>query len=218
MIEVKNVYLDYVKEYHTLNDISLSVDDGELVVIFGEKESGKSSLIRVVAGIEPATKGEVYIKDININKLNYKTDISMGYVSSQGNFYENRTVKSNLEYVLKIRKQTKEKINSSVNAALLKYNLKHLQDTKVKDLNKLDKMKLSLARLSMRKLELLIVDDIFEEFSTSEAKVLAELVKELVENNGCSAFVAASDNKVLKILNGRVIEIKFGSLEKWYGG
>lgn len=214
MIEVKNVYLDYVKEYHTLNDISMNVDKGEFVVLFGEVDSGKSSLIRVISGIEPATKGEVYIKGININKLNYKTDISMGYISAKGNFYENRTVEYNLEYVLKIRKEMKEKIQSSVNSAMLKYGLKSLQDMKVKSLSRLDKMKLSIARLSLRKLDLIMVDDIFEGFSHKEAKELAELIKELIEINECTAVVAVSDSKLLKILDGRRVDIKFGSLEK----
>lgn len=214
MIEVRNVYLDYVKEYHTLNDISMKVNKGEFVVLFGEVDSGKSSLIRVIAGIEPATKGEVYIKDININKLNYKTDISMGYLSAKGNFYENRTVKQNLEYVLKIRKEIKDKIESNVNAAMLKYGLKPLQDMKVKNLGNLDRIKLAIARLSLRKLELMMVDDIFEGFSNKDAKELAELVKELIEVNECTAVVAVSDSKLLKILDGRRIDIKFGSLEK----
>ena len=213
MIEVKNVFLDYVKEYHTLNDISLSVADGETVVLLGEKDSGKSSLIRVIAGIEPVTKGEVYIKGININKLNYKTDVNMGYISSKGNFFENKTVKYNLEYVLKIRKQMKEKIDSNVNAALLKYDFKHLQDTKVKELNKFDRIKIAIARLSLRKLELVIVDNIFEDFSALEAKKLAELLKDLIEMNNCTAIIATSKESLLKVLDGRVIKLKYGSLE-----
>jgi len=213
MIEVKNVFLDYVKEYHTLNDISLSVADGETVILLGEKDSGKSSLIRVVAGIEQANKGEVYVKGININKLNYKTDISIGYISSKGNFFDNKTVKYNLEYVLKIRKQMKEKIDSAVNAALLKYDLKHLQDTKVKLLNKFDKIKIAIARLSLRKLELVFVDDIFDDFSVSEAKKLVERLKDLIEINSCTAVIATSKEGLLKVLNGRVLKLKYGSLE-----
>ncbi len=75
MLSVNNVYLKYTKEYNTLNNINLQIENGEQVILFGEKESGKSSLIRVIAGLEKATKGEVLINNINVNKINYKADV-----------------------------------------------------------------------------------------------------------------------------------------------
>lgn len=212
MLNVSNVYLKYTKEYNTLNNINLKVEDGEQVVLFGEKESGKSSLIRVVAGLEKVASGEVLIKNINVSNINFKTDVSLGYISSFGAFLERKTVEQNLKYVLKIRKLDKSEINSKVNGVILSYNLEGLKDRKIKDLSDFDKMRVAIARLSLRKLEFLICDDIFENFADADAIKLANLVKNLIEQNDCTSLIAVSSDKLLKQFNGRVVKLKFGSI------
>ena len=162
MILVKNVYLSYTKEYYTLNNINLEVNKGEKVVLFGEKESGKSSLIRVIAGLEKPTKGNVYLDNTDISKVDFKNGLSLGYIGSTGVFLNNKSLKKNLEYVLKIRKEQKEVITSRVANALIKYNMENIADTKVKNLGRFEKLKLSIARLSLRKVDLFLIDDIFE--------------------------------------------------------
>ena len=137
MLSVNNVYLKYTKEFNTLNNINLKVEDGEHVVLFGEKESGKSSLLRVVAGLEKVTSGDVLVKNIDVKKLNLKSDVSLGYISALGAFLENKTVEQNLAYVLKIRKFDKNDINSKVNGVVLSYGLEGLKTRKLKDLSDL---------------------------------------------------------------------------------
>lgn len=212
MLVVNNVYLKYTKEYNTLNNINLKIDDGENVVLFGEKESGKSSLIRVIAGLEKVTTGEVLIKNTNVQKLNFKTDISLGYISSYGAFFEKKTVEQNLEYVLKIRKYDKDVIKSKVNGVILSYGLEGLKDRKLRDLSDFDRMRVALARLSLRKIEFLICDDIFESFAESDALKLVKMVKNLIEENECASIVAVSNEKIAKQFGGRVVRLKFGSI------
>lgn len=212
MLNVSNVYLKYTKEYNTLNNINLNVEDGEHVILFGEKESGKSSLIRVIAGLEKVTSGDVIIKNVDVKKINFKTDISMGYLSTLGAFLERKTVTQNLEYVLKIRKYDKEQINSKVNGVILSYGLEGLKDRKLKDLSPFDRIKVAIARLSLRKIDFLIVDDIFENFADSDAQKLATMINNIIDQNDCSSIVALSNEKLLKSFKGRVVRLKFGSI------
>lgn len=212
MLNVSNVYLKYTKEYNTLNNINLNVEDGEHVILFGEKESGKSSLIRVIAGLEKVTSGDVIIKNVDVKKINFKTDISMGYLSTLGAFLERKTVTQNLEYVLKIRKYDKEQINSKVNGVILSYGLEGLKDRKLKDLSPFDRIKVAIARLSLRKIDFLIVDDIFENFADSDVQKLATMINNIIDQNDCSSIVALSNEKLLKSFKGRVVRLKFGSI------
>ncbi len=212
MLDVSNVYLKYTKEYNTLNNINLKVDDNERVILFGEKESGKSSLIRVIAGLEKVTSGDVVIKNIPINKLNYKTDISLGYLSALSSFFERKTVKQNLEYVLKIRKFDKDSIASKVNGVILSYGLEGLKDRKLKDLSDYDRIRVAIARLSLRKLEFLICDDVFENFADADAVKLTVLINALIEQNDCASLIAVSKDSIAKQFDGRIVKIKFGSI------
>lgn len=213
MLKVNNVFLSYTKEYYTLNDISLEVANNERVVIIGEKESGKSSLIRVIAGLEKPTKGEIFIKNIDISKVDFAHDVALGYLSCFGAFLNKKSVKENLMYVLKIRKMQKEMINNKVKTALLAYNLDDIKDFKVKDLNEFDKLRVAIARLSLRPIELFVVDDIFENFSEEESLKLAKLIIDLLDaNSNSAAIIAVSNTKIAKIFGGRQIRLKFGSI------
>ena len=61
MIRVKNLCLKYTKEYYALFDVSFDVKKGESVALLGEECSGKTSMLRVLAGLETANSGEVYV-------------------------------------------------------------------------------------------------------------------------------------------------------------
>lgn len=212
MLNVSNLYLKYTKEYNTLNNINLKVENNENVVLFGEKESGKSSLIRVIAGLEKITSGEVLIKNIDIKKLNLKNDVSLGYISTYGAFLENKTVVQNLAYVLKIRKYDKDDIASKVNGVVLSYGLEGLKDRKLKDLSDFDRMRVAIARLNLRKIEFLLCDDIFENFAEIDALKLCKMVNALIDQNDCTSIVAVSNEKIAKQFKGRVVKLKFGSI------
>ena len=212
MLSVNNVYLKYTKEFNTLNNINLKVEDGEHVVLFGEKESGKSSLLRVVAGLEKVTSGDVLVKNIDVKKLNLKSDVSLGYISALGAFLENKTVEQNLAYVLKIRKFDKNDINSKVNGVVLSYGLEGLKTRKLKDLSDFDRMRVAIARLSLRKIDFLVCDDIFENFAEADSLKLTKMINALIDQNECSSIVAVSDSKIAKQFKGRVVTLKFGSI------
>ena len=100
MLSIKNLYLKYTKEYYALNDINLDVAVGESVALVGEENSGKTSLLRVIAKLEGFDSGEIYINKIPIKKIDFKTDINVGYVPYCPVFLENKTVYENFKYIL----------------------------------------------------------------------------------------------------------------------
>ena len=71
MIRISNLFLRYVRQYYALYDINLEIAQGERVAFIGKKESGKTSLLRILLKLEKAQKGEVYIKNIPLKKLNF---------------------------------------------------------------------------------------------------------------------------------------------------
>ncbi len=134
MLQVKHLYLKYTREYFALYDVNLDIADGESVAFVGEDESGKTSLLRVFAKLEKPTKGEIYIKDIPIEKLNYKTDISAGYIPATPVFFEKKSVYENLKYVLKTWGYEESEIENKINQIIIDYAIEKLRDVKIKDL------------------------------------------------------------------------------------
>ena len=92
MIRVKNLCLKYTKEYYALYDVSFEVKKGESVALFGEEYSGKTSMLRVLAGLEDPNSGEVYVKDVPLKKIDFSCDVEMGYIPATPVFFPKKTV------------------------------------------------------------------------------------------------------------------------------
>ena len=213
MILINNLYLKYIREYYALYDINLKIKEGESVAFLGEVESGKTSLIRILAKVEKYSKGEVYIKNIPLRKINYATDINLGYLPATPVFLENKTVYENLLYILKTQKVKKSEIENKINNILIEFNLESLKDTKLKQLSLFEKYLISFARLSFRKLEIVLIDDIFEKLNEEQSEIIKELIKKLYV--GKSTLILATQNeKIAKELCKRKIYFKSGSIEE----
>ena len=213
MLEIKNLYLSYTKEYFTLNNINLTVADGEHIVLLGEKESGKSSLVRMIAGLEKATKGSIEFNGQLVQPSLFKQDVKLGYLSSTGAFFNRKNVLKNLQYVLKIRGLKKDEMNSRINACVLLNKLENILYLPVKNLSKFDQYRVAIARLSLRPLDVILVDDIFEQVSEEEAEKLVELLDDLQKQNPEATVIVAVDNEeIANLLKGKIVRLKYGSV------
>ena len=211
MIELKNVYLSYTKEYYTLFDVSMSVAKGKTAVVFGAVESGKSTLLRVIAGFEKPTSGTVTINGQTPDKVDFKS-FNLGYLPEDGVFKENKTVEYNIAYPLKLRKFDKDISEIKVQNAIKSYDLSTLYNVKLRELQLFDRYKVALARFSLRDIQLFLIDDIFSGVSEDDAVTLAKYIVELIKNNGATAIVACSDAKIAKIFKGEIIKLEQGSI------
>ena len=183
MLSIKNLYLKYTKEYYALNDINLDVAVGESVALVWEENSGKTSLLRVIAKLEGFDSGEIYINKIPIKKIDFKTDINVGYVPYCPVFLENKTVYENFKYILNKKGVKPAEAEKMINNAIIEYSIEKLRDVKVKNIRKEDKYILSLIRLSFRPIDLLLVDNIFDEISDVYIEAILSLIKRLKKSD-----------------------------------
>ena len=179
MLSIKNLYLKYTKEFYALEDINLDVAPGESVAFVGEENSGKTTLLRVIAKLEDFDSGEIYINKIPLKKVDFKTDISVGYVPYCPVFLENKTVYENFKYILNKKGFKPAEAEKMINNAIIDFSLERIRDEKIKNIRKEDKYILSLIRLSFRKLDLLLVDNIFDDISDVYIDAILNLIKQL---------------------------------------
>jgi len=105
ILEVKNIDAGYDAQ-HVLFDVSLSVDQGEIVTILGPNGAGKSTLLKTLAGIIAPTKGEIFLKDQMTHTFEPHQIVGSGmsWVPQENNIFPPMSVKENLEmgaYLLK---------------------------------------------------------------------------------------------------------------------
>ena len=211
MLKVNNLYLRYTREFYALYNINIEIGDNEKVAFVGHDESGKTSLIRIFAKLEKMTKGEVFIKDIPLEKLNYKTDISAGYVPACPVFLEKKSVYENFKYILKGWGYSDSEIETKINDTIIEYSLEKIKDTKLKDLSMEEKYVLSLIRLSFRDLEFLMVDNIFDKLSQTTLEVVLALIKSIATKK-TTLIVATTKEEIANKLCKRKIYFKHGSI------
>ena len=212
MLKVEHLYVSFTKEYFTLNDLDFELKDGERLLIVGNKESGRTALLRTLVGLENKVKGDISFKNIPIEKIDFQNDISIGYLPANPAFLENKSVKANIEYVLKIRKEDKKTWEIKVKNALVGYGLDYLKNRKAKDLNYLDRIKLALARLTVRNIELFLIDDIFDKLSTSEKMGVVKNIKAMIKTNSASALIMTDNEEVATAFGYNKKYLIYGSL------
>ena len=211
MLSIKHLFLKYTREFYALYDINIEVDGGESVALVGMDDSGKTSLLRVIAKFEKPTKGEVYLKDRPLKKVNFRSDISAGYVPAKPVFLENKTVYENLKYILSERKIPPEEIETKINEAVIEFSLEKIKDEKVGNLSVEEKYILSLIRLSFRKLDFLMIDNIFDHLSEFYIEIIEEILSKL-KTPRTTLLLATTDEKIADRFCKRKIYFKNGSV------
>ena len=214
MIEIKNLYLKYIREYYALFNINLTINDGDTVAFVGGNLSGRTTLLRVIAGLEKYDSGEIYINNRDLASVDFKCDVNLGYVPEVPVFFDNKSVYDNLKYVLAERKISKTEIEEKINKALIDFNIEKYKNIKIKDLDLYEKYIICFVRLSLRKLDYLLVDNIFDKLNEDEAEAFVKLIDDLFVSKKITTIIVAEKYDLLKPICSRCINFDEGSISE----
>lgn len=215
MISFSNVFVKYTKEFYALSNINFEADKGEVVALIGPKDSGKTCMLRLLAGLEKQDRGEVYIKNIPLEKVDYSVDVSVGYIPYKASFLDKKSVYDNLKYILEVRKTDKSLLEENINQAIINFKLESIAQEKVYKLSLYEKYLVSVARLSFRnQLDLVLIDNIFEELSPNETKELIKLFKKYFAKSNTLLIIATSDEQIANSIATKKVFLKYGTIDK----
>lgn len=143
---------------HVLQDINLTINDGEFVVIVGPSGCGKSTLLRVIAGLEDPDSGEVKMDNVVINDmLPAKRDFSMVFQSYA--LYPFLTVAGNLAFGLRQKGHPKEEILRRVDQVSKVLSLDPYLERKPSELSGGQRQRVALGRALVRQPKLFLFDE-----------------------------------------------------------
>lgn len=213
MIEIKNLYLKYIREYYALYNINLKIDEGECVAFTGQEHSGRTTLLRAIAGLEKFDKGEIFINDREIRNVDFSTDIELGYVPVVPVFFENKSVYDNLKYVLQERKVNKNEIENRINQVLIDFKIEKYRNIKIQDLDLFEKYLISFVRLSLRPIKILLVDNIFSKLNEDETNAFIKFIKDLFVSKKVTTIIVSDSFEIVKEICSREIHFTSGSID-----
>jgi multiple sugar transport system ATP-binding protein len=174
-LRLEHICKSFTKDKFILNDISLSIDEGEFVVFLGPSGCGKTTLLRIIAGLEKEDKGKIYFDDVEINNFEPK-DRNIGMVFQNYALYPHLSVYDNIAFPLKINGIKKAQIEQRVKEISEFIGLSEFLQYKPKQLSGGQKQRVALGRAISRNPKLFLFD---EPLSNLDAKLRAQMRTEL---------------------------------------
>ena len=163
MIDIRHVYQTFGNR-HILKDVSLSIQDGETMVILGASGSGKSTLLKLIIGLLRPTSGEVLVNGKDMAKLS-EQELNeerrhMGMVFQYSALFDSMNVKENVAFGLRMHTKLSEKeIEKVVQEKLKLVGLEGIEDLMPSSLSGGMKKRVSLARAIAMEPDIILYDE-----------------------------------------------------------
>ena len=203
-IEARNVSKRF-GDFVALDDVSISVESGSLTALLGPSGGGKSTLLRVIAGLETPDAGEVFISGKEATALApQKRDV--GFVFQHYAPFTHMTVWDNIAFGLTIRRRPKDEVRARVAELLELVQLKGLDKRYPSQLSGGQRQRMALARALAAQPEVLLLD---EPFGALDARVRKELREWLLrlhdEMHVTTIFVTHDQEEALEVADNVVV-------------
>lgn len=211
-IEIKNVTKKF-GEVTAVNRVNFSVNDGELIGLLGPSGGGKTTVLRMIAGLEVPTEGDVFIRGQRMNDVSVQHR-NIGFVFQSYALFKNMNVAKNIAFGLKIKKWKKPDIEARVAELITLFGLSGLEKRYPHQLSGGQRQRVAIARALAPKPSVLLLD---EPFGAVDAKIRQELREWLVtlhhELNVTTIFVTHDQEEAMEVSN-RIVIFSKGNLEQ----
>lgn len=213
-----NLQLDNVSKIYSsgalaLYKVNLQLSDSEFVAIIGGEKSGKSTLLRVIAGLENVTEGQIIVGGADVTAQPSKDrDIAMIF---QGNtLYPSLNVFDNLAYGLKLRKVSQTVIDQRVRAVAELLGLTDLLFRKPKMLTTEQKQKVAFGRAMVREPKLYLLDDPIAGISSDvRERLRSMLINIQMRMKGTFVYATKNVNEALTMAT-RIVVLREGFVQQ----
>lgn len=217
IVELKNVskiYKTGEKEFKALDNIDLSINKGEFVVILGPSGAGKSTLLNLIGGMDTPTEGTIRIDGEDISKYNenqlseYRAE-NIGFIFQFYNILPTLTVLENVELIRDVVKNGND-CKEAIKAVGLEKHMNKFSN----QLSGGEQQRVSIARAIAKNPKLLLCDEPTGALdSKTGVEVLKLLKKQCDGNNGANTVIIVTHNSLFSEIADTIIRVKNGKIE-----
>lgn len=222
LIEIKGLTKKYrlgQEVITALDNVDLTIAEGEFLCILGTSGSGKSTLLHIMAGLERATKGEVLIKGVSISKMKERKMASfrrkyMGFIFQSYNLLTSLTAVENVALPLIFdRVKKRERIKRS-REMLLQMGLKNRLKNKPTEMSGGQQQRVSIARALINNPKIIFADEPTGNLDSKTTKEIMEILSQKVRNSGVTLIMVTHDldlagyaDRVISMIDGKITKI-----------
>ena len=210
ILSCKNVTKTYKgsRLFYALDDISININEGELLVIIGASGSGKSTLINILGGIDRCTSGNIYFRREDITKYKEKK-ITQYRKNKVGFIYQSFNLINELTVYENILLTSDSKTN--IDEILKKVGLFDKKNSYPKKLSGGEQQRVSIARALSKNCEILFCDEPTGSLDSENSKAILLLLEKLCRIDKKTIVIVTHNNDIVKIAD-RVYTMKNGKI------
>ncbi|HVT64803.1 MAG TPA: sulfate ABC transporter ATP-binding protein [Mycobacteriales bacterium] len=211
-INVQNVSKSF-GDFHALVDVSVDIEPGHLTAVLGPSGGGKSTLLRIIAGLEEADRGTVLIEGADVTHVPAR-DRGIGFVFQHYAAFTHMTVWENVAFGLKIAKTPKPRIKERVGELLALVHLDGLASRFPSELSGGQRQRMALARALAVEPGLLLLDEPFGALDVKVRQELRDWLRRLHDEVHTTTIFVTHDQEEAMEIADQIIVINHGKVEQ----
>ena len=213
LVELTKTFSNTVSDVTAVDHINLDIRPGEFITLLGPSGCGKTTTLRMIAGFEDATSGQVMLDGENMVVVPpNKRPMSMVFQSYA--LFPHLSVRENVAYGLRLRKKSTEEIKEEVDIALAAMNLTAMADRAPSQLSGGQQQRVALARAMVVRPKVLLFD---EPLSNLDAKLRVKMrveIRRMQKRLGISSVYVTHDQSEAMAMSDRIVVMNSGRIEQ----
>jgi multiple sugar transport system ATP-binding protein len=212
-ITLRNIVKQYGDGFKAVNDVSLDIEDGELMILVGPSGCGKSTVLRMIAGLEDITSGEIQIGGERVNEKAPR-ERNLAMVFQNYALYPHLSVYENIAFPLRLQKLPDDEIRTKVQNAADTLELNEHLERKPSQLSGGQRQRVAMGRAIVREARAFLFD---EPLSNLDAKLRGQMrteISRLQRRLGVTTVYVTHDQTEAMTLGDRVAVLRKGLLQQ----
>jgi multiple sugar transport system ATP-binding protein len=211
-IRLENISKNF-GQHTAVEDLDLDVADGEFFVLLGPTGAGKTTTLRMIAGLEKPTVGRIYINQVDVNSWG-PAERDVALVLQQYSLYPRLTVRDNLAFPLRsrIRNMSEAEIEKRIDYASKTLRITHLLDRKTDRLSGGEMQRVSIGRAIVREPQVFLMDEPLSALDAKLREALRSELKDLQMRLGATFIFVTHDQVEAMTMGDRIGILNHGQL------
>ena len=211
-VELKNINKNF-GDYKASDNVNFGVEKGKLIGLLGPSGSCKTTILRMIAGLETPDSGDIIIDGVRVNDL-AASKRGIGFVFQNYALFRYMTVYDNIAFGLRVQKADKKKIDERVRELIKLIGLEGLEKRYPSQLSGGQRQRVAFARALAPNPQLLLLDEPFAAIDAKVRKELRSWLREMIEKLGVtSIFVTHDQDEAIEVADEIIITNK-GRIEQ----
>ena len=212
IIELKNITMRFSGET-VLDDLSLSIGDGEFVTLLGASGCGKTTTLRIIAGFLEPNEGDVFFDSKNMSGVPaYKREVNT--IFQRYALFPHLNVFENIAFGLRVKHVGEKEIVEKVQEMLALVNLKGFEKRKVEKLSGGQQQRVAIARALINKPKVLLLDEPLAALDLKLRKDMQKELKELHDRTGITFIFVTHDQEEALSMSDKIVVMADGKIQQ----